>query len=126
MGNSGSNGGTVTLNLTNQGIEGGLIVDTISSLSIKMIKSSIKGKINYENSSSNVEITLDENSKITLTGDSYISSLTNEDNTGKNIDNGSYSLNINNDTGSSYGNLSGSNTGKPAGSIPGRPSIQFQ
>ena len=112
--------------MTNQDIEGGLIVDTISSLSIKMIKSSIKGKINYENSSSNVEITLDENSKITLTGDSYISSLTNEDNTGKNIDNGSYSLNINNDTGSSYGNPSGSNTGKPAGSIPGRPSIQFQ
>ena len=40
-----------------------------------MIKSSIKGKINYENSSSNVEITLDGNSKIILNGDSYISSL---------------------------------------------------
>lgn len=82
--------------MTNQDIEGDLIIDTISSLSIKMIKSLIKGKTNYENSSFNVEMTLDENSKITLTGDSYIISLTNEDNTGKNINNGSYALNINN------------------------------
>lgn len=86
-----------------------------------MIKSSIKGKINYENSSSNVEITLDGNSKIILNGDSYISSLMNEDNTWKNIDNGSYTLNINNNTDSSSGNPSGSNTGKPSGSIPQKP-----
>ena len=42
-GTSGSNGGTVTLTLTNQDIEGDFIVDSYSSLTINMVNSSIKG-----------------------------------------------------------------------------------
>ena len=95
-GNSGSNGGTVTLTLTNQEIEGDFIVDSSSSLSITMVNSSIKGKINTDNESTNVAITLDAASSITLTGNSYISSLTNADTTGSNINKGSYTLTDNN------------------------------
>ena len=89
-GTSGSNGGDVTLTLTNQDIEGDLIVDSISSLTINMVNSSIKGKINTDKVSSTVAVNLDADSTITLTGNSYLSSLTNSDSTGSNINKGSY------------------------------------
>ena len=91
-GNSGSNGGTVTLTLTNQNIEGDFVVDSISSLTINMVNSSIKGKINNNKISTTVAINLDANSKIYLTGDSYLSSLTNADSAGSNINKGSYTF----------------------------------
>ena len=68
------------------------IVDKISSLTIKMVNSSIKGKINTDNASTNVKVTLDADSTITLTGNSYISSLTNADSNRSNIIKGSYTL----------------------------------
>ena len=94
-GNSGKNGGTVTLTLTNQEIEGDFIVDSGSSLTINMVNSKIKGKINSDNASSNVAVTLDAASSITLTGNSYINFLINADSTGRNINKGSYSLKAN-------------------------------
>lgn len=89
-GTSGSNGGSVTLTLTNQKIEGDFIVDSISSLSITMVNSSIKGKINTDKESTDISITLDAASSITLTGNSYISSLSNADTSGSNVNKGSY------------------------------------
>ena len=89
-GTSGSNGGNVTLTLTNQDIEGDFIIDSCSSLTIKMINSSIIGAINTWNTSTNVAVILDADSSLNLTGDSYISSYTNEDTTGSNINKGSY------------------------------------
>ena len=91
-GKSGSNGGSVTLTLNNQDIEGDFIVDKISSLTITMVNSSIKGKINTDNASTNVKVTLDADSTITLTGNSYISSLTNAVSDGSNIIKGSYTF----------------------------------
>ena len=91
-GTSGSNGGTVTLTLTNQDIEGDFIVDSISSLTINMVNSSIKGKINTDKVSSTVAINLDAALSITLTGNSYIISLPNSDTTGSNINKGSYNF----------------------------------
>ena len=91
-GNSGSNGGSVTLNLNNQNIEGDLVVDGISSLEIVMVNSSIKGKINTAKSATKLSINLDAQSKITLTGESYYTSLINGDSTGNNIIKGSYSF----------------------------------
>ena len=44
-GNSGSNGREVILILTNQNIDGDIIVDSYSSFTINMVNSSIKGKI---------------------------------------------------------------------------------
>ena len=91
-GTSGSNGGDVTLTLTNQNVEGDFVVNSDSSLTINMVNSSIKGKINNAKSSSTISITLDAASTITLTGNSYVSSLSNSDTTGSNIIKGSYSF----------------------------------
>jgi hypothetical protein len=89
-GNSGSNGGVVTLTLTNQDIEGDIIVDSISSLTINLVGSSIKGKINEANTAAKLAINLDSNSKITLTGNSYYTSIVNEKTDGTNLINGTY------------------------------------
>ena len=89
-GNQGSNGGKATLNLNNQDIEGDLVLDGISTLELVMVNSNFKGKINTDKKASKLVIKLDSNSKITLTGDSYYTSLTNEDKTGGNIEKGSF------------------------------------
>ena len=95
-GNSGSNGGNVTLNLTNQNVEGNIIVDNISTLNIKMDNSStFTGAIDTENQAKEISITLSSDSTITLTNDTYIDSLTNEDSTNSNINLNSHKLYVN-------------------------------
>ena len=89
-GTSGSNGGTVTMTLTNQEIEGDIVVDSSSSLTLTLVKSSIKGTINTAKSAAKLAITLDSDSKITLTGNSYYTSLTNSDSSNSNIVTGTY------------------------------------
>ena len=91
-GNSGSNGGIVTLNLTNQATTGNIVVDEISSLTMNLKNgSSFEGVINGENAGE-VVLNLDASSKITLTGDSYVKSLTNADTTNSNINLNGYKL----------------------------------
>ena len=91
-GKSGSNGGTVTLNLTNQEAEGNIVVDSISNLTMKLTNNSTyKGTINNSNEGE-VSLTLDKSSSITLTGDTYIKSLTNDDKTNSNINLNGYKL----------------------------------
>ena len=84
------NGGEVVLNLTNQTIEGDFIVDNKYRLTINLINSAIKGKINANNTAAKLVINLDKNSNITLTGNSYYTSLINEKTDGSNLINGSY------------------------------------
>ena len=94
-GNSGSNGGTVTLNLTNQEVNGNIVVDSISKLTINLSNnSSFKGAINTTNEGE-VSLTIDKSSSITLTSDTYIKSLTNEDSTNSNINLNGYKLYVN-------------------------------
>ena len=91
-GNSGSNGGTVTLNLTNQEANGNIVVDSISKLTMKLSNgSSYKGTINSSNEGE-VSIVLDKTSSITLTGNTYIKSLTNADSSNSNINLNGYKL----------------------------------
>lgn len=75
-GKAGSNGGTCTFKATDQTISGNIIVDNISSLDLTLATSEISGAINNENSTGNINVTLDDNSTWTLTGDSYITSFT--------------------------------------------------
>ena len=76
-GNEGSNGGKVNLNAKNQTIDGNIIVDDISVLNLYLKEgSAYAGAINAENSSGEIYVELDANSTWTLTGDSYITSLT--------------------------------------------------
>ena len=89
-GNTGSNGGKVTLNLTNQEINGNIGVDEVSSLAISMTSSSFKGMIDAKDGE--VNLNLDKTSTITLTGDSYVTSLTNLDNSNSNINLNGYKL----------------------------------
>ena len=89
-GSSGSNGGTVTLTLTNQNIEGNISVGNSSSLTLSLVNSTIKGTINGNQTAAKLAITLDSDSTITLTGNSYYTSLTNADSDSSNIVTGSY------------------------------------
>lgn len=92
-GNEGSNGGDVDLTLINQKIKGNIVVDSISSLSMKLTKSSIfTGAINSNNEAKEIKLTLDSNSKIKLTGNSYVSELDDEDTSYSNIDLNGYKL----------------------------------
>ena len=58
--------------LTNQDIEGDIIINSISSLTINLIGSSIKGKINEVNTAFKFAINLDSDSKIIFTVNSII------------------------------------------------------
>ena len=94
-GKSGSNGGVVTLNLTNQEANGNIVVDSISTLTMNLTNgSNFKGAINNANLGS-VTLTLDETSTITLTGDTYVKTLTNADKANSNINLNGYKLYIN-------------------------------
>ncbi|MBR6505902.1 hypothetical protein IKT18_03685 [Candidatus Saccharibacteria bacterium] len=73
-GTAGSNGGKVTLNAVTQEIIGDLVIDESSSLNLKLVESYFKGTVK---NSGTTNLTLDANSIIVLTGDSYLSSLTN-------------------------------------------------
>ena len=94
-GKSGSNGGTVTLNMTNQSATGNIVVDSISKLTMSLKNgSSFKGTINNANAGE-VSLNLDKDSTITLTGDTYLKSLTNADSTNSNINTNGYKLYVN-------------------------------
>ena len=86
---------TVTLTLTNQQVEGNIVVDSISKLTINMSNSSsFKGMINNSNEGE-VNLTLDKTSTLTLTGNTYIKSLTDADSTYGNINLNGYKLYVN-------------------------------
>ena len=96
-GNTGTNGGVVTLNMTNQKANGNIVVDSISTLTINMTNNSYyEGAINTDNTAKSITLKLDTTSKIKLTGDTYITSLDNADTTNSNIDFNGYKLYVNN------------------------------
>ena len=63
------------------------MIDSISTLDMKMLESSYyEGAINSANEAQKITLELDITSKIKLTGDSYITSLIDADQTYSNID----------------------------------------
>ena len=95
-GKSGSNGGNLTLNATNQTLTGDIEIDNISTLAMNLTASSIyEGTINADNSAKSISLKLDSSSKITLTGDSYVSSLDDADSSYININFNGYKLYVN-------------------------------
>lgn len=92
-GNSGSNGGNVTLVMTKQKATGNIVIDSISTLDMTMKSGSYyEGTINGDNSARLIKLTLDKKSKIKLTGDSYVTSLDDADTDYSNIDFNGYTL----------------------------------
>lgn len=71
-GKHGGNGADVKMTLTEQSVSGDIAVDDISSLDLTLSSSDITGAVNSDNSGGNIVLTLDENSSINLTGDSYV------------------------------------------------------
>lgn len=95
-GNTGSNGGNVTLIMTQQNAEGNIVIDSISTLDMTMSESSYyEGTINGSNEAKSITLKLDSTSKIKLTGDSYVTSLEDADTTYSNIDFNEYKLYVN-------------------------------
>lgn len=95
-GETGSNGGEVELNAVNQKIVGNITVDALSTLTFNMTNNSyFEGSINTLNTAKSISLTLDETSKIKLTGDTYLTSLTNSMLDNSNIDLNGYKLYIN-------------------------------
>ena len=105
-GTSGSNGGTVDLTASNQGIVGDIIVDDYSSLTMTLKDSStFKGAFNPDTTSTSsfktsaatsgvINVVVEEGSKLTLSGNSYITSLTVANSSDVDYGDGGYTLNI--------------------------------
>ena len=92
-GKDGENGGHLTLRASNQELSGNIVADSISTIAIDMANgSSLVGAINTDNTAKEVTLKLSKDSSWTLTGDSYVKSLTNEDTTGENIHLNGYKL----------------------------------
>ena len=76
-GSEGSNGGHVTMTAAQQTIDGDMIVDEVSSLNLYLTESSsYTGAINTDGAAGDVYVEIEDGSTWTLTGDSYITSLT--------------------------------------------------
>lgn len=92
-GKDGENGGHITLRASNQELSGNIVADSISTIAIDMTNgSSLVGAINTDNTAKEITVKLSKDSSWTLTGDSYVKSLTNEDTTGENIHLNGYKL----------------------------------
>lgn len=79
-GKQGSNGGNLTFNATNQSLNGNISVDAISTASFVLKSSTLTSTVNNENKAKEVNISLDSSSKWIVTGDSYVTTLTLENN----------------------------------------------
>ena len=87
------NGGHLTLRASNQELNGNIVADSISTVSLDMTNgSSLVGAVNTNNTAKEITMKLSKDSTWTLTGDSYVKSLTNEDTTGSNIHLNGYKL----------------------------------
>ena len=92
---TGTNGGNLTLNAENQTLKGNIEIDNISTLKMNLTNSQYTGTINGEQTAKQIDIKIDSNTKIKLTGNSYVTSLEDEDTTYSNIDFNGYTLYVN-------------------------------
>ena len=85
----------VKLNMKKQLVKGNMVLDNNTKIDVKLDESEYIGTININASSQEVNLTLTKDSKITLTGNSYVSSVTNGDFDNSNINLNGYKLYIN-------------------------------
>lgn len=95
-GKTGSNGGEVTFNMTKQEAKGNIEVDNISTLEMNLKQGSkLETTINSANTAKSITLNIDSTSTLTLTGDCYVTSLTDEDTSYSNINFNGYKLYVN-------------------------------
>ncbi len=85
----------INLKLKKQEIKGNIVLDGKTTLDIYLDNSNYVGAINPNSASKNVNITITKDSKMTLTSNVYVNSLTNGDYDNTNIDLNGYKLYIN-------------------------------
>jgi hypothetical protein len=79
-GKSGSNGGTASVKTTSQTLDGNLVADKISSISLQLTSNSaLNGAINADDTAKSASLILDSSSVWTVTADSYLTSLSDPD-----------------------------------------------
>ena len=106
-GNSGSNGGAVSLNATNQNIKGDFAIDSVSTLALKLTSGSyLLGAIDSENTAKKATLELDDDSVFVLTSDSYVDSISDSKAVSENIYGNGHTLYVN-------GSVVTTNTGTP-------------
>lgn len=94
-GKSGQNGGDVTFNANNQTLNGDIYVDKLSTLSLNLTKTNFKGGINTKNNAKSISLTLSKDSILSLTQDTYLTSLNDKDTSLSNIQTNGYKLYVN-------------------------------
>ena len=94
-GTNGSNGASVTLNAKNQELKGNINLDKLSTLDFNLSNSSFNGCINGKNTAKKITLNVSKDSKLKLTGDSYVTSFSNEDSSNSNIDFNGFKLYVN-------------------------------
>ena len=96
FGQSGNNGGDVTLTMSNQTATGNVFVDDISKLDMNLSGGShYSGAINHEHKNSDISLVISSDSSISLTADSYVTSFLDEDKTYSNIEFNGFDLYVN-------------------------------
>lgn len=85
----------VKVNLVKQLIKGNIVLDKISKLDLSLDNSEYIGSINANNAAKEVNIIITKDSKMTLTGNVFVNSLTNGDYENTNINLNGYKLYIN-------------------------------
>ena len=92
-GTKGSNGAAVDFKAENQLLKGNIICDGISTINVGLQDLSIlEGSINQENTAKSVALILDKSSRWSVTGNSYLTSLTNIDTTLSNIEDNGFTI----------------------------------
>ncbi len=123
-GSEGSNGGQVNVYATSQSLDGDMIVDDVSAMNLYLRNATnYTGAINTDGEAGEVYVEITDGSTWTLTGDSYITSLSCD---ADSIDLNGYKLYINGEeytegsesTGEAIELTSGTGTGAPDGQMP--------
>jgi len=91
-GNSGSNGADVIMFADNQTLEGTIYADSISSIVLNLENSTLTGAINTGNEAASIVLSLSSDSAWNVTGDSYITILTDDDTSLSNIISNGYNI----------------------------------
>ncbi|MBP2650377.1 MAG: hypothetical protein H6Q74_1202 [Firmicutes bacterium] len=92
-GTEGENGADVTFTADSQTLTGDVVADAVSTISLTLQNSStLTGTINGENTASSIALTLDATSIWSVTGTSYLTTLSDSDTTLANIDDNGYTI----------------------------------
>ena len=91
-GRSGSNGGDLSFTSVNQVLSGNIYVDSISTAVLKLSSTGISSAINPSNTAGSISLSLSGDSTWSLTGNSYLTTFSDDDTTLSNIQSNGYNI----------------------------------